>query len=136
MRVVSAAKPFWLRVLAASASTRTEALPREATGKLTAGVLRQFALAHLDEARLLGRADPDEQRDEHQEGIREEADEAEEQRHRLARGRGDPGRPVVVEARRERGAQDAAAVHRKGGEQIERGEADVGEQDPRRWGRA
>ena len=71
---------------------------------------------HLHDARLLRRADPDEERDEDEERVCEQAEKAEPQRHRLAHVRGELCGPGVVHAQGEQGSQHPPAVHGEGGE--------------------
>src|SRR5438132_737068 len=78
--------------------------------------------AHLHHARLLGRADPDEERDEHEEGVREQTEQAEREGHRLPDLRGDLRGPDVIHAHRQQSPQHPTAVHGEGGEQVEHGE--------------
>jgi hypothetical protein len=95
----------------------------------------------LDHRRFGSRADPDEQRDEDQEGVGEESDQSEHQGEATADLGRDPRRPDVVHAQGEQRTQDPAPVHRKGREQIEHGERDVDPREPadeaavERWNR-
>src|SRR5438132_737070 len=84
--------------------------------------------AHLHHARLLGRADPDEERDEHEERVRKQTEQAEPEGHRLPDLRGDLRGPDVVHAHGQHSPQHPTAVHGEGGEQVEDREGNVHEQ--------
>ena len=73
----------------------------------------------LHEARLLGRSQPDEERDENQKRIEEEAQEREHESHPLADGGGRLGGPDVIGSHGQHGTQDPAAVHRERRQQVE-----------------
>lgn len=82
--------------------------------------------------RLLSRSQEDEDRDQQQHRLhrrREEREDGEQNRHPLADGRRDVGRAVLPEEERERRPQDAAAVHRERGDQVEEGEDQVRHQE-------
>ena len=88
------------------------------------GELRHHRRAHRhaarhradgDEVRLGGGREVDEDRDEDQQRVVEQPDEAEREGDALADERGDFGRPHVTHAGGEHGAQHPPAVHGEGG---------------------
>ena len=88
---------------------------------------RLLRRAHL---RFAGRGHVDEDRDEDEERIAEQAEKAEAEGEGLADLGGDVGRARSAEPHRQQGMQNPPAVHRKGGDEVEHGEKDVGRGDP------
>ena len=71
------------------------------------------------------RPQPDEERDEHQEGVGEQPHEAEQHGHRLADPRRDLRGPEVVHPEGQQAPQDAPAIHGESGKQVEHRETHV-----------
>ena len=88
---------------------------------------RLLRRAHL---RFAGCGDIDEDGDEDEQRIAEEAEEPEADGEGLADPGGDVGRPLGPHPHRQEGVQNAAAIHRKGGDQIEEREKEVGRRKP------
>ena len=88
------------------------------------------AVAHRDVLRFGGRGQVDEQADDDQHRAPEQAGQREQEGGPLPDPRGDPGRLRVRPPHGEKGAQNATAVHGKGGEEVEEDEEDVGAGEP------
>ena len=86
--------------------------------------------AHRDQLRLRGGREIDEDRDEDQQRIAEQADEAERERDDLPDRGGDFGRAHVTEPDRQQRAQHAAAIHRKRRDHVEQHEEQVHRGEP------
>ena len=82
--------------------------------------------AHL---RLGGRGDIDEDGDEQEQRIAEQAEKPEAEGEGLADPCRDLGRPRAADPHRQQRMQHSPAVHRKGRDQIEDGEKDVGDRE-------